>query len=163
MSQNHAFAPMLWLAAVLLGLLCSCESTDSTTGTSPHGAAPTLGDDVPRIQLVEFVLPSDSSTSAVKFSISKYEITNRQYQGFVQDTGYDGRDHPSSKRTEPFLHHFTDGRYPKGRAEYPVCYVNWWHAKAYCDWLAKKIGKTVRLPTAINWTPRVVSRRMRTL
>ena len=151
MSRNHAFAPMLWLASLLLGLLCSCKSTDSAAETSPHAAAPTPGDDVQDIQLVEFLLPSDSAISGVKFNISKYEITNRQYQAFVRDTGYDGRDHPSSKGTEPFLHHFTDGRHPEGRAEYPVCYVNWWHARAYCDWLSMKIGKTVRLPTAEEW------------
>ncbi|MBN4051625.1 SUMF1/EgtB/PvdO family nonheme iron enzyme [bacterium AH-315-M05] len=85
------------------------------------------------------------------FYIGKYEITNEQYKVFIDDTRYDGSDHPSSKSTEPFLNHFKNGNYPAKKGDYPICYVNWWHTKAYCNWLSRKTGKTVRLPTKDEW------------
>ncbi len=154
MSPNDDFASLLWLAPLLMGLLCSCTSSDTAATPAnrmPMTQTPTAGSDVLQIALVEFALPVNSAQPAFNFGIGKYEITNRQYQAFVQDTGYDGQDHPSSKRTEPFLNHFTNGRCPEDQAEHPACSVNWWHAKAYCAWLSKKIGKPVRLPTAQEW------------
>lgn len=106
----------------------------------------------PPIKLVHFPPRKSGLRSPLQsFYIGKYEITNAQYKVFIDETQYDGSDHPSSKRSEPFLNDFKDGNYSKNQANYPVCYLNWWHANAYCDWLSRKIGKIVRLPTKDEW------------
>ena len=137
---------------VALCLLCSCAPTDSGKDAVPSSRPRVLDGGGPSIELVGLLLPEDSARSnGFHFFISKYEITNRQYQAFVSESGYSGADHPSSKGSEPFLHHFTDGRSPEGQGEYPACYLNWWHCKAYCDWLSRRTGNTVRLPTEEEW------------
>ena len=109
------------------------------------------------ISLLPFNLPSTNK----RFWLSQFEITNQQYLRFVQLSGYDGSDHPSSKVNEPFFHNYRrnprwikelPGRFPSNEANHPACYLNWWHAKKFCDWLSEETGKTVRLPTVEEWT-----------
>lgn len=102
----------------------------------------------PPIELV--AIPGSGSIRP--FKIGKYEITKAQFRAFIRETGYDGSEFPTSKPTEPFLKGWKDGRFPKGQDRYPVCYVNWHHAKAFCAWLAQKSGRPVRLPTDAEWT-----------
>lgn len=35
--------------------------------------------------------------------------------------------------------------------EYPVTYVSWSEAQAFCDWLSRKSGRHCRLPTVTEW------------
>jgi formylglycine-generating enzyme required for sulfatase activity len=37
------------------------------------------------------------------------------------------------------------------KGDHPVVQVSWNDANAFCDWLSKKSGKTVRLPTEAKW------------
>jgi formylglycine-generating enzyme required for sulfatase activity len=79
-----------------------------------------------------------------EFKIGKYPVANAQYLRFIQATG----------RTW----HADEGICPE-RANYPVVYVSWHDAQAYCDWLTQvwraegKItaGEIVRLPTEAEW------------
>jgi formylglycine-generating enzyme required for sulfatase activity len=100
---------------------------------------------------IELVLISAGPGAARPFHIGKYEITNAQYQAFIDATGYDGADHPSSKPTEQFLDYWVDGKHPAELRDYPVCRLNWHHAQAFCDWLSRKSGRVVRLPTDAEW------------
>lgn len=86
------------------------------------------------------------------FRIGKFEITMKQFEAFIKETGYDGKDFPSSKTSEPFLMGWKGRSAPAGKDRYPVCYLNWHHAKAFCIWLAKKTGLDVHLPTDAQWT-----------
>ena len=91
--------------------------------------------------------------------IGKYEVTNDQYAAFLKASGYDGSDFPSSKKQEPFFYNwrkdpeFIDhlNGVPAGEGNYPACYLNWHHADAFCKWLSKETGKTVRLPSEKEW------------
>ena len=91
------------------------------------------------------------------FYIGKYEITNREWQRFRDDPGYDdpkywpnGRIVPRDQIpywTQPNNH----GGATPGSDDYPVIGVNWDAATAYCAWLSAKTGKHYRLPTEAEW------------
>jgi formylglycine-generating enzyme required for sulfatase activity len=91
------------------------------------------------------------------FFISRYEITNAQWQKFRDDPGYDdptfwpeGRVVPRDQVpywTQPNNH----GGGTPGSDEYPVIGVNWDAATAYCAWLSARTGKRYRLPTEAEW------------
>ena len=67
------------------------------------------------------------------FYIDKFEVTNADYQRFIDATGYDAP------------RHWENRKYPEGEDNLPVVYVNWKDANAYCRWAGK------RLPTEIEW------------
>ena len=70
------------------------------------------------------------------FAIDRYEVTNYQYQQFVNVTGH--------RKSGP------PARYAKNMSKMlsinqPVVYVSWEDAEAYCNWKGK------RLPTEAEW------------
>jgi formylglycine-generating enzyme required for sulfatase activity len=67
------------------------------------------------------------------YMIDKYEVTNLQYKRFIDQ----------AKHRSPS--HFKNRRFPAGEADHPVTYVSWHDAKAYCEWVGK------RLPTNAEW------------
>ena len=67
------------------------------------------------------------------FWLDAYEVTNAQYQTFVDQT----------KRTPPPI--WKSGRYLDGTADQPVAQVIWDDAASYCQWAGK------RLPTEAEW------------
>ncbi|MCI4400123.1 MAG: 5-histidylcysteine sulfoxide synthase [Campylobacteraceae bacterium] len=102
-----------------------------------------------------------------EFKASKYLVTNGEFLEFVKDGGYqkpefwsdEGRAWLEYKKpSHPVFWVPSDDGYryralnkviemPK---DWPVD-VNYLEAKAYCNWLSKKIGKTLRLPTEAEW------------
>jgi formylglycine-generating enzyme required for sulfatase activity len=91
------------------------------------------------------------------FYISRFEVTNREWQRFRDDAGYDdvkfwpnGLVVPREQIpywTQPNNH----GGATPGSDDYPVIGVNWDAATAYCAWLSAKTGKRYRLPTEAEW------------
>jgi len=99
------------------------------------------------------------------FDIDRYEVTNRQYQEFVDQDGYGKKeywkekflDHGHELSWDEAMRRFRDktgrpgpsswegGHYPEGQADYPVSGVSWFEASAY----AASVGKT--LPTFAQW------------
>ncbi len=73
------------------------------------------------------------------FYISETEVTNSEYFDFVKDTGYLA---PKG---------WKDNSFPEGQDDLPVTNVSWTDAKKYCEWLSKKYGYEVRLPTEAEW------------
>ena len=67
------------------------------------------------------------------FRISKYPVTNAQYEMFVDATGY----------ATPT--HWQHGQIPKGKENHPVVSVTWHDVMAFCHWAG------VRLPTEAEW------------
>ena len=66
------------------------------------------------------------------FYIDKYEVTNSKYNLFINDTGH---------TPPPYWH---ERNYPEGKANFPVL-VEWADAKAYANWVGK------RLPSFGEW------------
>ncbi len=99
------------------------------------------------------------------FDIDRFEVTNREYQKFVDEGGYQKREYWKEKfikdgkelsweqamdlfrdptgRPGPFT--WEAGHFPEGRAEYPVSGVSWYEASAY----AAFVGKS--LPALAEW------------
>ena len=71
------------------------------------------------------------------FFIDRYEVTNREFKAFREETDYP----PSALLTK---REFTD-IYPIPEDNHPVLDVNWFDASAYCRWIGK------RLPTEAEW------------
>ncbi|MEP6923864.1 MAG: SUMF1/EgtB/PvdO family nonheme iron enzyme [Pyrinomonadaceae bacterium] len=66
------------------------------------------------------------------FAIAETEVTNAQYREFIDSTN-------------------AKFKLPVGKDDEPVTGVSWSEAKAYCDWLSKKLEVEVRLPTEAEW------------
>ncbi|RMH02976.1 MAG: formylglycine-generating enzyme family protein [Nitrospirae bacterium] len=75
------------------------------------------------------------------FYIDKYEVTNGRYLEFIRATGHRPPKHP----TDPTKNLWHDGLMPESIAPLPVVNVDWFDAKAYCEWAGK------RLPTEAEW------------
>lgn len=73
------------------------------------------------------------------FLIAETEVTNEQYAEFIKET-----EHPAPTDWEK-------GTFPAGTETLPVTNVSWRDAMAFCEWLEKKIGLPVRLPTEAEW------------
>lgn len=100
------------------------------------------------------------------FLIDRYEVTNRQFQEFVDRGGYATSEywkHPfvdnqQTRTWEDAMGQFVDstdrpgpagwkfGRYPEGQADYPVHGVSWYEAAAYAEFAGK------RLPSVYQWS-----------
>lgn len=87
---------------------------------------------------IQFELPAHE-VELSEYQIGKYQITNREYQFFVKETG----------RVSP---RGWDGeQYPIDKGDHPVVNVSWEDATAYCVWLGQKTNKAYRLPTEAEW------------
>lgn len=72
--------------------------------------------------------------------VKRTPVTNAEYAEFLNATGY------------PAPSNWADGTYPAGEDNYPVNYVSYEDAQAYCDWLTEQDGvNTYRLPGESEW------------
>lgn len=90
------------------------------------------------------------------FRIARYPITNAQYRAFVTDGGYSerwrdcwldagwdwkgAREGPNDRLPDLYL-----------LANHPRVNVSRFEAAAFCQWLGRKLGHDVRLPTEEEW------------
>ncbi len=151
-SENYFFTLTLWIFIITSSLVTlSCqESPDtgkkSSNGMSSPGNRSNLPSEVILIPAGEFIFGDDNpdlstippqlqkvkkwgedqkpqqKISLKAFYIDKYEVTNEQFQKFKKSYQFD-----------------------VGKNDHPVSNINWFDAKAYCEW-AKK-----RLPTEEEW------------
>jgi formylglycine-generating enzyme required for sulfatase activity len=100
--------------------------------------------------------PVHRVTISRSFWMGKYEVTNGEYQQFLKDTGYNGKDDADGD----YLRHHRDwDKYASTGAKYPIVAVSWKNAAAFSKWLTDKEGRAgllppdyeYRLPTEAEW------------
>lgn len=77
------------------------------------------------------------------FYMGQFEVTNKQYSLFdpKHDSGYQDR---------LWKDHVNRG-YPSNLPNQPVIRITWNEANEFCDWLSKKAGVKISLPTEAQW------------
>ena len=101
------------------------------------------------------------------FSASRYLVSNREYLGFVEDRGYQQEDYWTQEGWQWVT--YSKAGHPLFWVDSPAGYqfrtmaqiidmpwdwpveVNYLEAKAFCNWLARKTGEPIRLPTEAEW------------
>jgi formylglycine-generating enzyme required for sulfatase activity len=106
--------------------------------------------------------PQHEVTISKPFYMGVTHVTVDQFAAFVKDSGYktgaekDGFAYGVVIKDGKLDLKKIDGccwRKPSfdQKGDHPVVQVSWNDAKAFCDWLSKKSGKTVQLPTEARW------------
>lgn len=105
-------------------------------------------------------LPPSAAEAALRdvtgFLLDRTCVTNRQYQAFVDDGGYESMQlwdkaiWPAvlqfvDRTGKPGPRFWSNGKHPSGKAEHPVVGVSWYEAAAYSRWAGK------RLPSDAEW------------
>jgi formylglycine-generating enzyme required for sulfatase activity len=100
---------------------------------------------VRRRELFDAEIPAHPVTVA-PFCMDKYEVTNEQFQAFLQANPEWELDRiPRKYHNGEYLKDWQGATYPPGQAKHPVVRVSWYAAMAY----ARCAGK--RLPTEAEW------------
>lgn len=93
------------------------------------------------------------SVTLKPFEMGKYEVTQDQFQAFVDDTGYKTGNECwvfAKKWEKKKGYSYRNPGYSQS-GSHPVVCVSWDDAVAYAKWLSQKTGKTYRLPTEAEW------------
>ncbi|RDH42268.1 formylglycine-generating enzyme family protein [Zooshikella ganghwensis] len=85
----------------------------------------------------EFREPKKYETELTDFAIGKYEVTCAEFAFFLKSSEHKA---PQFKKEANCIIDRT-----------PAHYVNWYDAKAYCEWLGKASNKSISLPTEAQW------------
>ena len=89
------------------------------------------------------------------FQLSKYPVTNAEYERFMEAGGYQNRSYWTEagwqeigqKQNEPRF--WRDTRFIKPKQ--PAIGLSWYECVAYCRWLSAETGQLYRLPTEAEW------------
>jgi len=116
-------------------------------------------------RLVAWARPTDTRAQLDDYFIDRYEVSNREYQEFINGGGYlkkqywkypfvkDGKTLSWEEAVSQFKDHtglagprsWTNQNFPEGKADYPVTDVTWYEAAAYAEFKGKQ------LPTIFQW------------
>jgi formylglycine-generating enzyme required for sulfatase activity len=124
---------------LLAAVVCVASAQDSVlvnipAGTFTMGRTKLTSDD--KTNMRPHVLLDDRpphQVSISSFQLDKHEVTNAEYQAFVDKTHH----------AAPY--HWADNHYAQHAAELPVYNVDWDDAHSYCAWAGG------RLPTEAEW------------
>jgi formylglycine-generating enzyme required for sulfatase activity len=97
---------------------------------------------------------SKKSFEISEFFMSKYPVTNAQFQSFIDaPDGYKNLVWWQSSLEVRRWHadHPIAIAAPPGKPTLPRTYVCWYEATAFCQWLSYKTGWTIKLPTEQQW------------
>ena len=85
-------------------------------------------------------------TISIPFYMGKTEVTNAQYRRFVEVTGYNGKpDVDPDPDYDLYLRHWRGKSIMSKEDDYPIVWVSWKNAKAFCEWSG------FALPSEAQW------------
>ena len=90
--------------------------------------------------------PDERPVSAVTVSpfwMGRFEVTNRQFRQFNPEH--------ESRTEDRHGYQFGVTGYDEDQPDQPAVRVSWTEAAGFCQWLAKKTGRKVTLPTEAQW------------
>jgi eukaryotic-like serine/threonine-protein kinase len=116
-------------------------------------------------RLVAWARPTDTRVRLDDFFIDRYEVSNRDYQEFINAGGYlkrqywkypfikDGKTLSWEEATSQFKdrtglaapRNWTNQNFPENKGDYPVTDISWYEAAAYAEFRGKQ------LPTIFQW------------
>jgi len=89
------------------------------------------------------------------FWIGRYEVTNADFCLFLNSEGNqkEGGSTWMDMGSDDCKIIVSDWKFKvkEGFEDHPVVEVSWYGAKAYCEWLSEKTGRSYRLPTEAEW------------
>ena len=89
-----------------------------------------------------------------EYLIGMFPVTNSEYSRFIESGGYDDRRWWTNAgwqwKGDTSLPEEWGNRWYNAPS-YPCVGITWYEAFAYCRWLSAELGKTVRLPTEVEW------------
>lgn len=92
-----------------------------------------------------FRFQGEQTIELPRYFLSRYPVTNAQYQSFIDAGGYqDDRWWSDLKKPE-----LVASCWPQ--ANRPRTDVDWYEATAFCRWLSAQWGVEIRLPTEVEW------------
>ncbi|NOQ63764.1 MAG: SUMF1/EgtB/PvdO family nonheme iron enzyme [Methyloprofundus sp.] len=101
--------------------------------------------EIPAAKFIYGEKESQQTLHLEKFYISRYPITNSQYQSFMDAGGYqDKRYWQGLIKPEPKEPRWSHSNRPRET-------VNWYEAVAFSRWLTEQLGLAIRLPTEQQW------------
>jgi formylglycine-generating enzyme required for sulfatase activity len=97
--------------------------------------------------------------SLPSFYLGQYPVTNEQFVPFLNEQG---NQEEGGTNWVDIENSFSGARCGimegpdgfeciPGLEQHPMIYVNWYGARAYCEWLSDKTGKNYRLPSESEW------------
>lgn len=101
-----------------------------------------------------YVMGNGTSAHTVRLSayaIGKFEVTNAEYKAFCDDAGSSYR--PGGP-TRTCYWGTTDAQieaFMARKGNHPVLWVGYNNAIAYCDWVSRKTGRKITLPSEAQW------------
>jgi len=184
--RSRAADPRDRVAVVLVALATLATAADTVSAEPEHRLAPlseaskvnSLGMALVSIPAGEFVMGSsalehghvanEAPPHRVRisrpFEIGAHEVTNAQFEAFVEATGYlteaerdvgggFGIDFERAEVVQDPRHTWRDPGFPgfDPGPEHPVLMISWNDAEAFCRWLSEKEGRRYRLPTEAEW------------
>ena len=151
------------MIVVCMGGVAGAQPLKTPTGcrvaegakASPEGYADLIIHEKAGIQMIlvpagEFTMGSGVGvhqvTIGAPFYLGKTEVTNAQFRRFVEATGYDGTgDRYPAPDVDLYLRHWRGTSIMSPADDYPVVWVNWKNAKAFCQWAG------LALPSESQW------------
>lgn len=95
----------------------------------------------------DFIFGFDRHIDLPEFFISRYTVTNAQFQAFIDDNGFENEQWWAGLS----VHEQASGDLRWDFDNYPRVRVSWFAAVAFCRWLSDKVGYEIRLPTEMEW------------
>ncbi len=123
----------------------------------------TMGSELPEDNDILSAAKPEHHVTLSAYQLSRYPVTNVQYQVFVEDGGYSQQTHWTDKGWQWKEKKLISGPKMYGRefnlANHPVVGVSWYEATAFCRWLTVKLRETgklspqqkIHLPTEAEW------------